>query len=99
MRLSKRKGAVAVATVAAVMSLGLGTADASHEHFIYQPEHGNHPATCRWIADGQTSKAPGEPGGHAFHNHVHTGQPGVDDRGTDFDKAGNEGNYDCVWVN
>ena len=28
---------------------------------------------------------------HPLHNKVHTGTPGSDDRGTDFDKDANEG--------
>lgn len=99
MRTSTRRVAVAVATVAATMGIGMGTASADHAHFIYQPGHGEHPATCRYIAAGQTDKAADDPGGHAFHEHVHTGQPGTDGRGTTFDKASNAGNYDCVWVN
>lgn len=91
----------AVVAAAAVTTLGLaaGPAAADHAHFIFQPAHGEHPATCRYIAAGQTQKAADDPGGHAFHEHVHTGRPGTDNRGTDFDKASNAGNYDCVWVN
>ena len=105
MRTSIRRGAVVAATVVAAMSFSTGTASASHDHFIYQPGHGNHPATCRWIAAGQTNKAADDPGGHKFHAHVHTGQPGSDAHGTDFDRGAtvtapsNEGNYDCVWAN
>ena len=99
MRITIRRSAMASAAVAAALTLGTGTAAASHAHFIYQHGHGNHPATCRYIAAGQTDKPPGAPGGHAFHAHVHTGQPGSDDHGTDFDKESNAANYDCVWVN
>lgn len=94
---------IGVATTAAVMSLGVGVANADHSHFIYQPAHGNHGATCRYIAAGQTSKAETDPGGHSFHAHVHTGRPGSDDKGTDFDKESNAAAYveegKCVFVN
>ena len=99
MRYSSRRLVFGIATVVAGLGLSAGPATASHSHFVYQPAHGNHPATCRYIAGGQTEKAPDEPGGHAFHNNVHTGQPGSDDHGTDFDKEINAANYECVWVN
>jgi hypothetical protein len=40
-----------------------------------------------------------DPGGHAFHDHVHIGQPGSDTTGTDFDKSSNAGLYVCEFVN
>ena len=92
----------ALAATAAVIGAGMisaGPAAADHAHFIYQPANGNHPATCRYLAAGQTEKAADDPGGHAFHAHVHTGQPGSDAHGTDFDRETNAANYDCVWVN
>jgi hypothetical protein len=85
--------------LAGATTLTPSPAGADHSHFIYQPAHGNHPATCRYIANGQTSKAMDDPGGHAFHENVHTGRPGSDDKGTDFDKYDNRGNYDCEFVN
>lgn len=102
MRHSIRRSVFAVASAVTALGLSAGPAAASHAHFIYQPAHGNHPETCRYIAAGQTEKAPDEPGGHAFHVNVHTGQPGADEHGTDFDKESNadEPQYDnCVWVN
>lgn len=99
MRVSSRRLSVAIATALVVLGLSAAPAAADHAHFIYQPGHGNHPATCRYIAAGQTQKAAAEPGGHAFHEHVHTGRPGSDDRGTDFDKESNYANYVCDWVN
>ncbi len=102
MRHSSRRLLIAIATAVTALGLSAGPAAADHAHFIYQPAHGNHPATCRYIAAGQTAKAPGEPGGHAFHDHVHTGRPGSDDHGTDFDKESNANasTYDdCMWVN
>ncbi len=47
---------------------------------------------CRYTAQGQTAKDADDPGGHQFHDNVHTGQPGSDDNGTDFDKAPEEEN-------
>jgi hypothetical protein len=106
MRLTRPRLAIASLTVAAAIGLSAGTAAADHAHFIVQPEHGAHPATCRYIAQGQTSKQgslPGDTtdqGGHSFHDHVHTGQPGTDAHGTDFDKSANAGDYgDCDFVN
>lgn len=98
-----KKRIARVVLVAAVLG-GVATiapqpAGAEHSHFIYQPAHGNHEATCRYIAAGQTAKAADDPGGHAFHAHVHTGQPGSDDHGTDFDKETNAALYDCRFVN
>jgi len=84
---------------AAVFALSGGMARADHDHFIYQPEQGNHPATCRYISAGQTEKLATDPGGHAFHDHVHIGQPGSDTNGTDFDKSSNAGLYVCEFVN
>lgn len=90
---------LATAAVIGAVTISAGPAAADHAHFIYQPAHGNHPATCRYLAAGQTDKAADAPGGHALHTHVHTGQPGTDAHGTAFDKASNAANYDCVWVN
>lgn len=90
--------ALAAATFTAATLLAAQPAGADHAHFIYQPEKGNHAATCRHIAAGQTEKAADDPGGHAFHEHVHTGQPGSDGNGTDFDKDSNAGNYECTFV-
>lgn len=91
--------AVATGAVIAATALGVQPAGADHRHFIFQPEHGSHAATCRYVAAGQTAKALDDPGGHAFHANVHTGRPGADAKGTDFDKEDNAGNYDCDFVN
>lgn len=99
MRVSSRRLTVGIATGMLMLGLSAAPAAADHAHFIYQPAQGNHPATCRYIAAGQTQKAADEPGGHAFHERVHTGRPGSDDRGTDFDKETNAANYVCVWAN
>ena len=99
MRTRLTRTVLVAGVLGAVTALGPQPAGAEHSHFIVQPEHGNHAATCRYIAHGQTSKAADEPGGHAFHEHVHVGRPGGDDRGTDFDKESNAGLYDCDFVN
>ena len=76
---------------AGAMFVGMtGTASANHSHFVIRVDQDGL-RHCRYIAEGQTSKAPGDPGGHVFHDKVHTGQPGDDDHGTDFDKYDNEG--------
>ena len=76
--------------VAAASFLGIaGTASADHEHYVVREDR-NGETHCRYIAHGQTSKTEGEGGHHKFHDNVHTGQPGTDEHGTDFDKDGNE---------
>ena len=81
--------------VAAVSIGGTAPALADHGHFVVREDR-NGETQCRYIAEGQTSKGADDPGGHAFHEHVHTGQPGSDDHGTDFDKSDNEGRCDTV---
>ena len=45
---------------------------ADHEHWLETP------GTCvEDIAAGQTSKLATDPGGHKFHENVHTGTPGT----------------------
>ena len=94
-----RRLTVGIGVVGIALASGAGVAAAEHAHFVYQPANGAHEATCRYIAEGQTSKTADDPGGHAFHVHVHTGQPGVDANGTDFDRDINAGLYDCTFVN
>ena len=65
-----------------------GTAFSEHDHFVLREDRDG-TTQCRYIAEGQTAKGADEPGGHAFHDNVHTGQPGSDDQGTDFDKSDN----------
>jgi len=88
---------LAVATIVAGSVIGIaGPALADHGHFVIRTDRDG-TAHCRYIAEGQTSKGSDEPGGHAFHDHVHTGQPGADEHGTDFDKDSNEaGRCDTV---
>ena len=74
---------------AGVLISSAGVASAEHGHFVIREDREGR-THCRYIADGQTSKAADDPGGHALHDNVHTGQPGNDDHGTDFDKSTNE---------
>lgn len=47
-------------------------ASASHTHWIWTP------AGCKEdVASGQTRKDESHPGGHKFHDNVHTGTPGT----------------------
>ena len=62
-------------TVAAVMAAAMAVsalpAFAAHQHYLSTP------GTCvEDVASGQTSKEPGEPGYHKFHENVHLGTPG-----------------------
>lgn len=76
--------------MAGAMSIALtGTSSATHSHYVIRVDQDG-VRHCLYIAEGQTSKALGEPGGHVFHLKVHTGQPGMDDHGTDFDRDINE---------
>ena len=70
------KRMVLLFTVAAVMAAAMVVsalpAFASHQHYLSTP------GTCvEGVASGQTSKEPGEPGYHKFHENVHTGTPGT----------------------
>ena len=62
-------GTVAL-VVAAMMALA-GPAFANHDHNLTTPG-----TTVVDIANGQTEKCAGEPGGHKFHENVHVGQAG-----------------------
>jgi hypothetical protein len=64
---------VMIALAALVTALALAApALASHQHWIKTP------AGCKEdVAQGQTRKEEGEPGGHKFHENVHTGTPGT----------------------
>lgn len=86
------KTIAAAAIVAGVTAGAAGTALADHGHFVVR-EARDGTTLCRYIADGQTSKTADEPGGHAFHDQVHSGQPGGDDHGNDFDKEGREDDW------
>lgn len=87
MNLSKT---LAAGTIAAGLLFGsAGVAGADHGHYVIREDQDGH-RHCRYIAEGQTSKEADEPGGHKFHDNVHNGQPGDDERGTDFDKSANE---------
>lgn len=86
-------GAIAAGTVAS----GAGLAGAEHGHYVIREDR-NGETHCRYVAGGQTSKGPDDPGGHKFHDNVHNGQPGTDERGNDFDKESNEAER-CDHVN
>lgn len=76
--------------LAGAMSVGMtGTSSADHSHYVIRVDQDG-VRHCRYIAEGQTSKLLDEPGGHVFHFKVHTGQPGSDAHGTDFDRDINE---------
>lgn len=84
------KKTMAGTIVAAGLLLGAaGTAGADHGHFVLK-EKKDGTTECRYVAHGQTSKGADEPGGHKFHDNVHNGQPGSDDKGNDVDKSANE---------
>ncbi|MDP8907601.1 MAG: hypothetical protein M3N47_00475 [Chloroflexota bacterium] len=72
-----------------------GTGAAEHGHFVLR-EDSSGETHCRYIAQGQTSKSDDDRGGHKFHDNVHTGPPGSDEHGTDFDKSDNEARCDTV---
>lgn len=82
----KQKLLAGVATTAVgVIGLG-GPAFATHAHFVVITHPKTGVTTCQYLAAGQSEPAPG----HPLHNKVHTGTPGTDERGTDFDKDANE---------
>jgi hypothetical protein len=56
---------------ALAMPMSAGTALADHDHDLITPG-----TTVDDIGDGQTRKCPPHPGGHKFHDNVHTGMPG-----------------------
>lgn len=59
-----------VAVMAAMLAVA-GPALADHEHYLATPG-----TTVEGIGSGQTEKCSDEPGGHKFHDNVHTGTPG-----------------------
>ncbi len=79
----------AAAISCGALAASAGVAGADHGHFLIREDRDG-TARCRYVAEGQTAKGADDPGGHAFHEHVHTGRPGSDDRGTDVDKSINE---------
>lgn len=79
------KRVVLLFTVAAVMAAMMalaGPALADHQHYLATPG-----TTVQDIGRGQTEKCSDEPGGHKFHENVHTGQPG--EKGGAFDNPRN----------
>lgn len=87
--MNSRKSLAAAVIAGGIFAASAGVAGADHGHFVVREDRDGH-RHCRYIAHGQTSKEADEPGGHKFHDNVHTGRPGSDDRGTDFDKSANE---------
>lgn len=83
------KTLAAAALAAGTLAAAAAPASAEHGHFVMRTDR-NGETHCRYIAQGQTSKQAGDPGGHQFHDNVHTGQPGSDEHGTDFDKSEHE---------
>ena len=78
------------------LAMSVAPAGAGHDHFVIidNPAHGTR--TCQYIGSGQTSISDDGHGGyHRIHDNVHTGQPGTDSHGTDFDKASNLSLHDC----
>lgn len=78
-----KKMLLAALVAAGVFTGSVGVASASHPHFV-QREDRDGTRHCTYIAEGQTSKEHDEPGGGKFHENVHKGQPGTDDKGTGF---------------
>jgi len=64
---------VAVLAAALVVAMA-GPAFAIHDHFVETPN-----GECHQVAQGQTSKGPGDGGYHRFHDNVHLGA--TDDNG------------------
>ena len=85
MQQTRRKSCLLAGVVVGVIGLTAGTAGADHGHYVVREDR-NGQTHCQYLAGGQTEKSPGEGGGHRFHDNVHLGQPGSDDKGTDVDK-------------
>jgi hypothetical protein len=63
---------VSIVTLVLVALVLAAPAAADHPHWIATP------AGCKEdVAKGQTRKSEDEPGGHKFHDNVHTGTPGT----------------------
>lgn len=91
-----KKLIIGMLTGAAALAMSVAPASAGHEHFVIidNPANGTH--TCQYIGSGQTSISDtGHGGYHRIHDNVHTGRPGTDDHGTDFDKDANLSLQDC----
>ncbi len=82
----RKKLLVGVAT-AAVATMGVGgPAFADHAHFVVITHPVSGERTCQYLAAGRSEPA----ANHPLHNNVHTGMPGTDAHGNDFDKEQNE---------
>jgi hypothetical protein len=62
----------AVIFAVALIGLSGGVVSADHDHNLITPG-----TTVVDIGNGQTEKCATDPGGHAFHEHVHLGMPGM----------------------
>lgn len=90
----RRKFLIGLATAAAgTIGLG-GTAHADHAHFVIITHPVTGETTCQYLAGGRSEPA----SNHPLHTLVHTGTPGNDDHGTDFDKEINESSRGCDTV-
>lgn len=97
----------AAAVACGLLGASTGVAFATHGHYVERTDKDGE-QHCRYIAQGQTSKGPDDPGGHKFHENVHTGEPGGEqpngsENGTDFNKTGEPGDPyvyedDCEYV-
>jgi hypothetical protein len=90
MRTIRMKSFVFAGAVVGVIGLTAGPAGATHAHYVVREDR-NAETNCQYVASGQTEKSPDEGGGHRFHENVHLGQPGSDEKGTDVDKEEVEG--------
>ena len=85
MTLRKKLLAGVATTAVGVIGLG-GPAFADHAHFVVITHPKTGVTTCQYLAGGGSESG----AVHPLHNKVHTGTPGSDARGTDFDKDANE---------
>ncbi len=63
-----------------------GTSFADHAHFVIITDPSTGETTCQYLAAGRSEPART----HPLHTRVHTGTPGEDRHGTDFDKEAKE---------
>lgn len=82
----RKKLLISVVTGAVALIAMGGTAFADHAHFVIITDPSTGETTCQYLAAGQSEPART----HPLHTRVHTGTPGGDEHGTDFDKEANE---------
>ena len=85
MTIRKKLLAGVVTGAVALIAVG-GTAFADHAHFVIITDPSTGETTCQYLAAGRSEPAKI----HPLHTRVHTGTPGKDTHGTDFDKEANE---------